>query len=454
MLDFFSTIVFFVIALAILVAVHELGHFWVARRLGVKVLQFSIGFGRPLLRWVGGPDRTEYVIAGIPLGGFVKMLDEREGDVDTAERHRAFNRQGLWTRVAIVAAGPVFNFLFAIVVYWGILVVGDSGTRALIGTVAADSIAADAGLAAGDELIEVDGRRTPTWESAVFALMAEALDGEDLPLLVRDPNGAERVTVLDGVDLSTLPDDPAILSNLGLTVARPVLLPILGEVMAGEPAEQAGLQPGDRVLTSDGEPVESWKSWVEMVQAHPGETMSVRIARADRELVVMVTPRSAPGPDGDIGRIGAAVEVPDELFAEYRTVIRLGPIDAIGAAVIRTVDMAALMLRVIWRMLTGQASVDNLSGPIAIAETAGKTASYGADYYLKFLAIVSISLGVLNLLPVPVLDGGHLLYFAIEAVKGSPLSEQAQMHGQRIGIALIAGLMTLAFYVDISRLLG
>ena len=451
--DFLFTLLSFAVALAILITVHEFGHFWVARRLGVQVLRFSIGFGRPLLRWVSRRDGTEYVLAGVPLGGYVKMLDEREGAVPAEERHRAFNVQPLWKRVAIVAAGPLCNFLFAIAVYWGILVVGDTGTRALIGTVEPDSIAARAGVLAGDELLQVGHRPTPTWEAAVFALMAASLDGDDLPLRVRDSLGTEQVRVLDGAALAALPEDPAILSNLGLAPARPVLPAVVGEVLPGEPAQQAGLEPGDRILTCNGEAIESWQAWVAQIQAHPDLPLIVGIERDGWEIELPLTPRSAEGPEGPIGRIGAAVAVPESLFEAYRAEIRLGPIEALGAAVTKTLDLSALMLRVIGRMLIGQASVDNLSGPITIAETAGKTASYGLSYFIKFLAIVSLSLGVLNLLPIPVLDGGHLLYYGIEFIRGRPLSEQAQMQGQRIGVALLIGLMTLAFYVDITRFL-
>jgi regulator of sigma E protease len=454
MQDLAFTLASFVAALAILIAVHELGHFWVARRLGVKVLRFSLGFGRPLLRWVGRRDDTEYVIAWVPLGGYVKMLDEREGPVEEPELPRAFNRQLLWKRSAIVVAGPLFNFLFAIAAYWGILVSGDTGTRALIGAVEPGSIAAEAGFAPGDELLLVGERQTPTWEAAVFALMAEVLDGEDLPVLVRAASGVEAVRVLAGDDLQALPDDPAILARLGLETAKPAIPPVIGEVVAGDPAEQAGLRPGDRVRATNGTAVETWRAWVEMVQAHPGQAMDIEVERDGALLALSLTPRSAEGPKGPVGRIGAAVAVPDELYDDFRAEVRLGPVEAIGAALAKTADMSVLMLRVIGRMLIGKASVENLSGPISIAETAGKTASYGIDYFVKFLAVVSISLGVLNLLPIPILDGGHLLYFAIEALKGSPLSEQAQMQGQRIGLAVIAALMTLAFYVDISRLLG
>ena len=454
MQDLLFTAVSFIVALAILIAVHEFGHFWVARKLGVKVLRFSIGFGRPLLRRVSPSDGTEYVLAAIPLGGYVKMLDEREEAVPARERHLAFNRQKLWKRFAIVVAGPLFNFLFAIFAYWAIFVTGDVGTRALVGEVAPQSIAAKARFAPGDELLEVADRPTPTWESAVFALMAEVLDGEDLPVRVRDEGGLELVRVLDGDALAALPDDPAILSNLGLSPARPTLPAMIGELTPGDPAAEAGLQSGDLIMAADGKEITGWRDLVEAVQARAGQPLRLEVERDSERLHIDLVPRAVRVGDREVGRIGAAAQVPRGLLDEYRAEVRLGPVTAVGAAVAKTADMSVLMLRMIGRMLVGKASVENLSGPITIAETAGKTASYGLVYFVKFLAVVSISLGVLNLLPIPILDGGHLLFFAIEAIKGSPLSEYAQMQGQRVGLALLAALMTLAFYVDISRLLG
>ncbi len=443
----------FIVALAILIAVHEFGHFWAARRLGVKVLRFSIGFGKPLLRHVGSRDGTEYVLAAIPLGGYVKMLDEQEGPVPAAEQHLAFNRQPLWKRCVIVTAGPFFNFLFAVLAYWAIFVTGDVGTRAVIGEVVPQSTAAEARFAPGDELLAVGDRPTPTWEAAVFALMAEVLNGEDLAVRVRDESGLETVRVLNGDALAGLPDDPALLSNLGLSPARPTLPAVIGALTPGDPAAQAGLRPGDHVRAIDDESITHWGDLVEVVQAHPGRLLRLEVARGSERHEFLVIPRAVQLGDREIGRIGAAAQVPPHLFDKYQTEVRLGPVAALSAAVGKTADMSLLMLRVIGRMLIGKASVENLGGPISIAETAGKTASYGLVYFVKFLAVVSISLGVLNLLPIPILDGGHLLYFAIEAIKGSPLSEQMQLHGQRIGLALLAALMTLAFYVDISRLL-
>jgi len=443
----------FLVALVILITVHEYGHFWVARRLGVKVLRFSIGFGKPLLSYVSSRDGTEYVLAAIPLGGYVKMLDEQEAPVSEAEQHLALNRQPLWKRFLIVGAGPAFNFLFAILAYWAIFMSGDVGTRAVIGEVVPHSIAAEAHFAPGDELLTVADRTTPTWEAAVFALMAEALDGEDLAVRVRDHEGRESVRVLNSEALAGLPDNPALLSNLGLSPARPRLPARIGELTPGEPAMQADLRPGDLVRSIDGESIAVWSDLVAMVQSHPGRPLQLEIERGFERLELLLTPRAVQLADRKIGRIGAAVQVSPRLFEAYRTEVRLGPVAAAVAAVGKTADMSLLMLRVIGRMLVGRASVENLGGPISIAETAGKTASYGLSYFIKFLAVVSISLGVLNLLPIPILDGGHLLYFAIEAIKGSPLSEQAQLQGQRIGIALLGALMVLAFYVDISRLL-
>ena len=451
---FLSYAGYFVVALALLIAVHEFGHFWVARRLGVRVLRFSIGFGRPLLRHTARSDGTEYILATVPLGGYVKMLDEREGDVPTDQRHLAFNRQTLWKRCAIVAAGPLFNFAFAIAVFWGLLVAGETGDRPLVGEVTPRSAAAAAGFAQGDEILQVGDRRTPTWESAVFALMAEALDGQDLAVRVRDATGQEAVHRLAGSALASLPENPAILSALGLSQARPLLPAVIGEVVPGGAAEAGGLLAGDRVIEADGEAVATWQAWVDLVRQHPERALRVRVQRGEAELDLTITPRRQEEQGQSVGKIGAAVAVPETLFEGYRTLVRLGPVDALGAATAKTLDMSWLMLRVVGRMVTGQSSVNNLSGPISIAETAGKTAGYGLSAFLKFLAVVSISLGVLNLLPIPVLDGGHLLYFLIEGIKGSPLSERAQEQGMKIGIALLAGLMTLAFYVDISRLLG
>lgn len=453
-MDLLFTIASFVVALAILISVHEFGHFWVARRLGVKVLRFSIGFGRPLIRHQRDPDSTEYVLAGIPLGGYVKMLDEREGEVRPGELHRTFNRQPLWKRSAIVAAGPLFNFAFAILAYWAIFLAGDSGLKPLVGEVEPGSIAAESGFQRGDELLRIGDRVSTTWESAVFGLMAEALESKDLPVRVRDSSGVELDRWVSGERLAGLPDDPNILGRLGLSPLRPTLPAIIGELTPGEPAELAGFRLGDRILSVEGEPVGDWRGWVEMIRARPGVPLLVEVEREGARLGLEVIPRAVTAEGVQIGRIGAGVQAQDDLMEPYRVQVRYGPLGALGESVHKTLDMSLLMLRVMGRMLVGQASVENLSGPITIAETAGRTAAYGLDSFIKFLAVVSISLAVLNLLPIPVLDGGHLLYFLIEWVKGSPLSEQAQLQGQKVGLLILAALMTLAFYVDLSRLFG
>ena len=453
-MDLLFTIAAFIVALGILITVHEFGHFWVARRLGVKVLRFSIGFGRPLLRHQHDPDATEYVVAGIPLGGYVKMLDEREGDVPPDQLHLAFNRQVLWRRVAIVAAGPIFNLIFAIFAYWLVFMGGDLGLRPVVDEVTTDSIAADAGFAPGDELLRVGNRDSPTWEGALFAFAAQALDGDDLVVRVRDEDGLERDRLIPGPRLAGLQESADLMDRLGLAPRRAQIPAVIGELVAGEAAERAGLQVGDLILAVDGEPVRDWRHWVDLVRASPGVPLEVEVQRGDRALVIAITPRTTKSDGEQIGRIGAGAQSREDLTDRYLVEIRYGPVAALGKAAGKTFDMAQLMLRVMGQMLVGRASVENLSGPITIAEAAGRTASYGLEPFLKFLAVVSISLGVLNLLPIPVLDGGHLLYFFVEWVKGSPMSEAAQLQGQKIGIVLLAALMTLAFYVDLSRLLS
>lgn len=462
MQGFLITVASFIVALAILITVHEFGHFWVARKLGVKVLRFSVGFGKPLLKRVSPRDGTEFVVAAVPLGGYVKMLDEREEKVPAAEVHLAFNRQRLWKRVAIVAAGPAANLLFAVLAFWVIMVSGEVGLRPLLGEVAPGSVAADAGFTAGDELIRVGDRPTPTWQAAGYALTAEALDADDLPVRVRDADGMEQERVIDGAALAALSEDPAILTHLGLSLARPAVPARIGELMQGEPAALAGLRAGDLVVAIDGEGVAEWEALVDVVKAHPGRPLRFTIERGQQRLDLTVIPRAKPVSDAEaagetdaereIGYIGVAPEISEELREAYQTKVRRGPLEAVGAAVAKTTDISLLVVRIIGRMLTGQSSVDNLGGPISIAQMAGKSASGG--FFLEFLALISISLAVINLFPIPLLDGGHLLYFAIEAVKGSPLSEAAQIQGQRIGLVLIAALMSLAFYADIVRLLG
>jgi len=448
------TIISFIVALGILITVHEFGHFWVARRLGVKVLRFSIGFGPALWSRTGKVDATEYVVAAIPLGGYVKMLDEREGEVAEEELSRSFNRQSLPVRTAVVTAGPLFNFLFAIFAYWLVFVSGDVGTKPVIGAVAPTSIAAQAGFQVEDEIISVAGRGTGTWESVVYTLLSESAGNGDVAIKVRDARGIEIQRHLPTVQLAQVMEESDFIGSVGLRVRRPILPAIVGELVPGEAAQRSGVKSGDHVLTIAGKPVSDWGGFVDYVRKHPDQTAEITLERDAQVMTLQLQIGHRKQGDQIIGRIGAGVEVPDGMFDEYRAEVKLGPLEAIGASMTKTWDMSVFMLRMLGRMVTGKASIDNLGGPISIAQTAGKSASIGAVYFLKFLAIVSISLGVLNLLPVPVLDGGHLLFFLIEGIKGSPPSEQAQLLGQKVGLMALLLLMGLAFYVDISRLLG
>jgi regulator of sigma E protease len=445
----------FVVAIGVLVTIHEFGHYWVARRMGVKVLRFSVGFGRPLWRRVAGPDRTEYVVAAIPLGGYVKMLDERDEEIPPGEDvTRAFNRQPVGRRIAIVAAGPAFNFLFAVFAYWLMFMVGVSGVKPVVGEVVPASLAAEAGFQAGDRLISVGDTDTPTWELASLALLEGSLGATRVPVRVETPEGREYIRSLDLSDTRRLLGEGPLLDKLGLQPWRPRFEPVLGELVSGGPAAQAGLRPGDRILRSDGEAVETWQQWVALVQARPGETLRLEVERDGARLEVDVRTDVREENGRTIGMVGAHVHVDRSQFEAMRVTVRHGPIASIGQGVTHTWDMTTLTLRVLWRLVMGQASVKNISGPITIAEYAGVTAVIGLSAFLGFLAIVSISLGIINLLPIPVLDGGHLLYYMVEIVKGSPVSERVEAVGQRVGFVMIALLMMLAFYNDIMRIFG
>lgn len=463
----------FLFAIAVLIAFHEFGHYWVARRAGVKVLRYSIGFGKPLWMKRAGPDQTEYVIAAIPLGGYVKMLDEREGDVDEHEVHRAFNRQSVGKRIAIVAAGPIFNFIFAIFAYALMFQVGVPGIKPIIGEVEPASVAAQVGLEAFDEIVSVEGEITPTWGSARMALLQAALDHDTIKIEVQkasldgsinnnlanndysnQPSGTfeeRRTIMLPVAGISTELKQSQLLSQVGVQPFRPPLPAVIGKLESGGAAERDGLRPGDRVMATDGEPIIHWGDWVEVVRANPGKMLAVEVARGTLTQIVELTPNPLEIDTGVIGRIGAAPEMiayPEEL----QTVVQYSIGVAVYTAVVKTWQMSVLTLRMIGKMITGEVSVKNLSGPITIATYAGYTANEGFTTFLSFLAIVSISLGVLNLLPIPLLDGGHLLYYLIEIVKGSALSDEVQGLMQRVGIILLGMLMMLAFYNDIHRL--
>ena len=443
----------FIVAIGVLVTVHEFGHFWVARRLGVKVLRFSIGFGKPLWQRRFGADNTELVVAAIPLGGYVKMLDEREGEVPATELDRAFNRQPVRSRMAIVVAGPLFNFLFAIAVYWLMFVAGVPGLRPVVGAVTPDSYAEQAGIVSGDEILAVGATATPTWETTVLALLDASLGGHDaVALTVRNSQGVEHHLLASFESSDQLLKKGGVLENFGLTPWQPPA--VIDRLIEDGAGARAGLQPGDRIVQADAVAISSWSRWVDYVRARPGQVIEVRVLRSGQEIVLGLTPDSVADAGETIGRIGAYVRLPDDdQRATMRVVVRYGPLQAVSEALGKTWDVTTLTLRTLWKMVSGGASVENLSGPISIAQYAGQSAVVGLAAFLGFLGIVSVSLGVLNLLPIPVLDGGHLLYYLLELVKGSPVSEAAQLLGQKIGIALLLALMSLAFYNDLIRLL-
>jgi len=440
------------VAIAILVAIHEFGHYWVAKKLGVKILQFSIGFGKPLWKRVGGLDKTEYIIATIPLGGYVKMLDEREGEVAEADLPRAFNRQPVSSRIAIVSAGPLFNFLFAIIAYAMMYMVGVNGIKPVIGEVYSGSIADQAGLSEDDVIETVNGRQSPSWESTTLILINEALDSGQVLLGIREANGALVDRSLNLSDSARLLGEGDVLKNIGIRPWRPKVAPVFDILVDNGPAARAGLLSGDQVIKIDGQVIYLWEEMVERIKANPGKPLKMTIDRQGERLDFVVTPDSIGQGDELIGRIGATPKIDQRQFDAMRVNIRYGFMESFTRGVQRTWDMSVLTLRVLWKMVTGQASLKNISGPLTIAEFAGASALIGVAAFLSFLGLVSVSLGVLNLLPVPVLDGGHLLFYLIEIIKGSPLSAGAEAVGQRIGMALLGGLMFVAFYNDITRL--
>jgi regulator of sigma E protease len=469
--SFFLSILGFIVAIGILVTVHEFGHFWVARKLGVKVLRFSVGFGKPLYSWRGKQkpsasepgdsqalnqtqDNTEYVIAAIPLGGYVKMLDEREGDVPEAELHRAFNRQSLPVRSAIVVAGPLFNLIFAIFAFWGVLVLGEVGLRPLIGEVSEDSPAATVGLVQGDEIVAVNQEPTPTWSRVLYQFAAASVTGNDIVFQVKDAEGGTQEHVMAGDVIGDLAEIENPLEKLGLTPDLPVFPPVMGRILEAEAAAAAGLKVGDRIASADGQSMDDWQSWVTYVRARPGQLIKLQVERDGQLFDIDLIPRASGTPDNPVGRIGAAAQVPEGSWDRYRVHDSMGMLEAIPAAAAETWDFSILTIKVMWRIVTGEASLKNLGGPITVADAAGQAVSAGLVQFLKLLAIISVSLGILNLLPVPVLDGGHLMYFAIEAIRGKPVSEKIMLQGQQIGMALLLALMGLVLYQDISRLIS
>lgn len=456
MINILISILAFLIAIGVLVAFHEYGHFWVARRLGVKVLRYSIGFGKPIWRKLAGPDQIEYVIAAIPLGGYVKMLDERESPVPSAELTRAFNRQPVSSRMAIIAAGPGANFLLAIALFWLMFIVGIEGRVPVIEQPVANTPAAKAGFQARDQIISIATRATPTWDSVAMTLIDSELANSGLvEVVVRthdDSTAAHRHLKLATQDLGFLQHAENPLASIGLLPWRPVIDPIIGELIAGKPAMEAGLQPGDRIRFADAQPIETWAQWVEYVRARPEQAIDLEIERRGSLLTLQLTPERQA--TSGIGFIGAADAQSEKIYSGLTTKVRYPLFVAGHQALRKTWEMSLTTLRVLGGLVTGRADLRNISGPITIAHYAGQSARLSLSHFLNFLAIISISLGILNLLPIPILDGGHLLFLGIEAIRRKPLSEAAQAFGMQLGVVALVGLMGLALYNDILRLVG
>ncbi|HJT62796.1 MAG TPA: RIP metalloprotease RseP, partial [Burkholderiales bacterium] len=401
-----NTLVAFIVALGLLIVVHEYGHYLIARLCNVKVLRFSVGFGRPLFTRRIGKDQTEWVIAAIPFGGYVKMLDEREGAVEAHEAARAFNRQSVWRRFAIVVAGPVANFLFAIAVYAGLFMYGLPEARPVVGAPIEGSVAAAAGLRAGDTVRAVDGEAITTWQELRWRVLQSALQRHSLRLEVLDERGHVRDTTLDLRSFPTDDVESDALERVGLRLYRPPLEPVIGQVVRGGAAERAGVVPGDRIIAADGKPVQSWEALVAMVQARPEQPLRLTLERNGVRQDIEVVPAAVSAGTRRIGRIGAAPQIPPA-HAERMTIrVQHGLGESLAKGVAKTADIAIFSLKMLGKMLMGEVSWRHLSGPVTIADFAGQSAQMGWISYVTFLALISISLGVLNLLPIPLLDGG------------------------------------------------
>jgi regulator of sigma E protease len=444
------TVLWFLVAIGILVVVHEFGHYLAARLAGVKVLRFSVGFGKPLFSRRWGRDQTEWVLSALPLGGYVKMLDEREGEVPPAEAHRSFNRATVWRRIGIVSAGPIANFLLAIVFYWALFLHGLPAIKPMIGEPPAGTPAAQVGLAAGDEIRRVNGKDTPSFQDLRLNLLRAGVAGDALTLELA--NG--RSVQLDAAPMQTENLEHDMLRPLGIVRFDPVLDPVIGRVLPDGAAARAGFQPGDRLLAANGDPLASWQDWVQQVRQHPAKPLRIEYERQGQRGELTVVPEAVDEAGQRVGKIGAGPQIDEAVLATLMTEVRYGPIDALWHGAVKTWDMSLFTLEMMGRMVVGQVSWKNLSGPLTIADYAGQSAALGWISFVGFLALVSVSLGVLNLLPIPLLDGGHLMYYVAEVFTGRPVSERTMEIGSRIGMVLLLLLMSFALFNDLQRLIG
>lgn len=441
----------FALALGVLIVVHELGHFMVARWCGIKVLRFSVGFGKVLLSRRFGADRTEWVISAFPLGGYVKMLDEREAPVEPQELMRAFNRQAVWKRILVVVAGPLANLLLALLLYWLLFMQGVEEMRPVLAAPTAATAAASAEVQDGETVRTVNGKPVATWQELRWELMQVALDRVPLTLEVINSRAEISHRHIETQQLTPADLEADLPSRLGLKPYRPRLKPIVGEVAANSVAEQAGILPGDEFVSIDGQAIQSWNDVATRIRQAAGANLLLELQRNGTQLSLQLIPAAVEEGGQRIGRIGIMAQDDPSLRAALMITVRYSAVAAIGKAASQTWGLSTFSLKMIGRMIIGDVSWRNLSGPVTIADYAGQSARLGWTYYLKFLALISISLGVLNLLPIPILDGGHLLYYMVEIIKGGPLSERVMEIGQKIGLVLLIILMAFAFYNDINR---
>ena len=451
-MDLLHKLFYFIVTIGVLVSFHEFGHFWVARKVGVKVIRFSIGFGKVLWSYQKNPETTEYVLSAIPLGGYVKMFVEREDPVKADDLAFAFNKMSISARTAIVAAGPLFNLLLAVFLFWGALVIGETGIKPIIGQVGQGTLAYNAGFTEGDEIISVNEKITPTWTEAMSVIIASALESnQSITVNVKNLDEKQSVKVITLSEESTK-NSELLYQQLGFKPWSPQLKPIIGKVLPDSAALASGLKKGDLLISANGVPINEWKQWVDIVRANPDISIDLKIERDGVQIPISITPKSVQAEQKSEGKIGASVYIPEELIKSVSAEYSLSPLDAIPVAFETTWYYSSSTLKMMSKMLIGKASVDNLSGPISIAQYAGESADMGFVSFIKFMALVSVSLGVINLFPVPVLDGGHLMFFALEAIRRKPVSEKIQSFFQQAGMAFLLSLMSLAMFLDIQRL--
>ncbi len=444
---FLNALIAFIVTIGILVTVHEFGHFWVAKKLGIKVLRFSVGFGKILKSWQIG--ETQYTLCALPLGGFVKMLDESEGEVDPSEKHRAFNTQTVYKRIAVVVAGPAANFILAVVIYTFIFIIGTHGIKPVVGAIENDSIAQQAGLETGDQLLSINTQDTPSISDFSFAFV-RAAQAPTMQLDVRSENTHLKTLTLNLAQDFLANPEQGVEQYLGFEFALPTLKPIIDQVIEGSPASMAGIQPGDQILSVNNKTLNTWRDFVVVIKQNAGQAMQLRLLRNNQIVALSLTPKNKNG----VAKIGVGVMAPEGYLDEWRVLVKQPPLDAFLSANVKTYQLTLLNLTMIQKMLLGETSVKQISGPISIADYAGKTASIGLVSFLSFLALISIGLGLLNLLPIPLLDGGHLFFYLIEILKGSPVSQAVQQNALKFGLFVILSLTFIAMYNDFSRLLS